>query len=121
MQAYFLRSYGANPGKRVVGLAVVQSDKSRVDLLSAIIREYALYIDGILNGLVGLLAVVSSKNKQRLGDMWADTIVVRWDDITDDKKGTRIDLLIGLGIVIRFGALCGVADVLATLAAAMGL
>ncbi|MCA1656892.1 MAG: RDD family protein [Actinobacteria bacterium] len=69
---------GRTPGKRWTGLRVVKMGGAPVGFLSSALRNLLRLVD-YLPGfyLVGILAVLFTKNNQRLGDLAAGTIVVR--------------------------------------------
>lgn len=69
---------GATLGKMAMGLRVVRLDSGGpIDWKASIIRNLLRVIDGFFFYLVGALCVWFSKNRQRLGDMAAKTVVVR--------------------------------------------
>ncbi len=67
---------GQTLGKMAMKLKVVKKDGAKIDWQAAIVRNLLRIIDGFLFYLVGAIVVWVSKNKQRLGDMAANTIVV---------------------------------------------
>jgi len=67
---------GASIGKLCCGLRVVSQDFERVSLLGALVRSFALLIDGALFGVVAYISMERSPLRQRLGDRWGDTLVV---------------------------------------------
>lgn len=72
------KTQGATLGKKAVGLKVVKADGSGdIDWPAAIIRNVMRIIDGFAFYLVAAIAVWVSKNRQRLGDMAAKTLVVK--------------------------------------------
>jgi len=77
--AYFIVQealQGTTLGKRVMRLKVVKLDGSPMDWQASIARNVLRIIDGILFYLVGAIVIWVSRQKQRLGDMAAKTIVV---------------------------------------------
>lgn len=77
--AYFIVQealQGTTLGKRVMGLKVVKQDGAPMDWAASIARNVLRLVDGFLFYLVGAIAIWSSKQRQRLGDMAAKTIVV---------------------------------------------
>ena len=75
---------GATIGKFVTGIRAVKEDGSKLDLSSALIRNLARIVDGFpyfIPYLVGAIAVWSSPTRQRLGDRWANTVVVTKDSL----------------------------------------
>jgi uncharacterized RDD family membrane protein YckC len=79
--AYFtlLEGYrGQTLGKMLLGIKVVREDNGEVPGLgAAAIRTVLRLIDGIFAYLVGFIAILFSSKNQRLGDMAANTLVIR--------------------------------------------
>lgn len=79
--AYFivLEGYlGQTLGKMLVGIKVVREDTGEVPGIgAATIRTLMRIIDGLFVYLVAFIAVLASRKNQRLGDMLANTLVVR--------------------------------------------
>ncbi|HYC35342.1 MAG TPA: RDD family protein [Usitatibacter sp.] len=71
------KTSGGTLGKKAMGLVVVKKDGEQMSWGAAIIRNLLRIIDGIAGYLVGAIAIWVSKDKQRLGDMAAGTLVVR--------------------------------------------
>ena len=70
--------YGATLGKRLIGLKVVKIDgDAPIDWQASIVRNVLRIVDGFIFYLVAAIAVLASKEKQRIGDMVARTVVVR--------------------------------------------
>jgi uncharacterized RDD family membrane protein YckC len=68
--------FGATLGKAMMGIQVRDDGGGRCSLGESLIRNALRLVDGIGGYLVGLVAALSSKNRQRLGDMAARTVVV---------------------------------------------
>lgn len=69
---------GASVGKLLVGLRVVRRDGRVANIGWAALRWLLLIVDGIICGLLpGIVLVSSTKGHRRLGDMAANTFVVR--------------------------------------------
>lgn len=71
---------GATPGKMVVGLKVIKTDGGRCDARAALIRTLLRIVDGFpyfVPYLLGMVLIWTSKQKQRLGDRVAGTMVIR--------------------------------------------
>ncbi len=68
---------GATPGKRVLGLRVVNADGTPVGWSGSVVRNIIRPVDA-LPGVytIGLLSVLFTANMQRLGDLAANTVVV---------------------------------------------
>ena len=78
--AYYIvmeKTSGGTLGKKAMGLKVVQKDGAALTWQGSIIRNLLRIIDGLFLYLVGAVAVWVSKEKQRIGDMAAGTLVVR--------------------------------------------
>jgi uncharacterized RDD family membrane protein YckC len=69
---------GQTPGKRAVGLRVVQSNGLPVQFTQVLIRNLMRVVDFMpVNYLIGSIAILVSERGQRLGDMAAGTVVIR--------------------------------------------
>jgi uncharacterized RDD family membrane protein YckC len=69
--------HGSTVGKRICGLVVVTADQQPCGLRSALGRSAAFYIDSILFGAVAASHMADSRRRQRLGDKWCHTMVMR--------------------------------------------
>ena len=69
---------GATPGKRMMGLRVVQATGSPITLGQAVIRNFLRFIDGMpfFTSIFGLASCLATKRFQRLGDLAAGTVVI---------------------------------------------
>ena len=69
---------GATPGKRAMGLRVVQSTGSPITLGQAVVRNFLRFIDSmpLFTYGFGLTSCLASKRFQRLGDLAAGTVVI---------------------------------------------
>ncbi|MEU4240595.1 RDD family protein [Actinoplanes sp. NPDC026619] len=69
---------GRTLGKLLTGIRVVNAETgARPGLLSGFVRTLLRIIDGIAAYLVAMIIVVNSKDRRRLGDMAAKTLVIR--------------------------------------------
>jgi uncharacterized RDD family membrane protein YckC len=75
--SYFESTTGQTPGKRMMKIKVVKTGGKSLNFTDAFIRTLFRIIDQIGAYLVGLVIILLSDKKQRLGDMAADTIVVK--------------------------------------------
>lgn len=69
---------GATPGKRIVGLRVVQTNGQPITIGQSVLRNFLRYVDTfplVFSG-IGLTSMALSKRSQRLGDIAADTLVI---------------------------------------------
>lgn len=68
---------GATPGKRALGLAVLHDDGTPVSWTASVVRNLMRAVDFLpLCYGFGIVAVVTSKDFKRLGDLAAGTVVV---------------------------------------------
>ncbi len=74
---YFEGTTGQTLGKRIVNIKVVRQDGKPMTYMDALIRTILRIIDGLALYLVGLIVILASKEKQRIGDMAAKTLVVK--------------------------------------------
>jgi uncharacterized RDD family membrane protein YckC len=69
---------GATPGKRLLGLRVVQATGSPITPGQAVVRNFLRFIDGMpfFTYTFGITSCLASKRFQRLGDLAAGTVVI---------------------------------------------
>jgi uncharacterized RDD family membrane protein YckC len=69
---------GRTPGKRIARIRVIQRSGRAIGLFESMARNFVRYIDAIpFFYAVGIVAVFSTRQHQRLGDLAAGTLVVR--------------------------------------------
>ncbi|MFC5280017.1 RDD family protein [Halorubrum rubrum] len=73
----FEGTFGRTPGKRLLGLVVLEADGSPCGPRSALVRNPLRVVDGAVFYLVGLAVVVLTDEDRRVGDHVAGTRVVR--------------------------------------------
>jgi len=69
--------HGSSIGKRLFGLTVLNAEGGPCSLWQGWKRSLAFLLDSFFFGMVGYAAASGSPMKQRVGDDWADTVVVR--------------------------------------------
>jgi len=69
--------FGATLGKVATGIRVRSPGGGRVGLRAALLRNILRAVDGLALYLVGALLIVVTRQRQRLGDLAARSIVVR--------------------------------------------
>jgi uncharacterized RDD family membrane protein YckC len=69
--------FGQTVGKRLLGVVVIKRDGSPCTMTASVVRNLLRIIDGILSYAVGLVVMLLSDDRQRIGDRAADTVVVR--------------------------------------------
>lgn len=69
---------GATPGKRMVGLKVVQASGAPITLGQAVVRNFLRAVDGLpaFTYVFGLVSCLATRRFQRLGDIAAGTVVI---------------------------------------------
>jgi uncharacterized RDD family membrane protein YckC len=73
-----VRSAGATPGKRALGVRVLLEDGAPVGLRASAIRNVIRLIEGLaLLYVPAIIAVMATRRNQRLGDLAAGTVVAR--------------------------------------------
>ena len=90
-QAYFflweMLSRGQTPGKRILSLRVIRLDGEDPTPADFLLRAVLLIPDVLLTvGMLAVLLVTTTARNQRLGDLVADTVVIR----TADRGGVRL-------------------------------
>ena len=74
-------SGGRTVGKAVVGIRVVRDDGSNCTHRAAVVRTVFRFVDALpVAYLAGLLSILLTERRQRLGDAAAKTVVVRTDE-----------------------------------------
>ena len=71
---------GQSVGKRLMHLRVVQTDGSEPTIGSYLLRWLLYPVDVGFSGGIGLVCVLVTKNRQRLGDLAAGTMVIKERD-----------------------------------------
>jgi uncharacterized RDD family membrane protein YckC len=69
---------GATPGKRALGLRVVQATGSPITVGQAVVRNFLRFVDGmpLFTYGFGLASCLATRRFQRLGDLAAGTVVI---------------------------------------------
>lgn len=74
--------FGRTLGKYIFGLTVLTKSGNSISFLQAIKRRLLDIPDFFLFGIVAFVAIKNTPDHQRLGDLWAKTIVVGDDPIS---------------------------------------
>ncbi|NNV56190.1 RDD family protein [Limnovirga soli] len=72
--------YGATFAHQALYLKVTTLDRKEIELIQALKRHLLDPIDILFWGIPGIIAIKNTDKHQRLGDMWAKTIVVDTKD-----------------------------------------
>lgn len=76
--ALFEWQYGKTLGKYLVDIRAVEADGTQLSLRSSLVRNVLRIVDWLpLFYVVGILAIATSEEDERLGDRWSGTAVVR--------------------------------------------
>lgn len=75
--------YGATLGHQSFHLKVMTVNRKDIEFTHALKRHLLDPIDILFYGIPALIAILYSSSHQRLGDMWAQTIVI---DTTDPEQ-----------------------------------
>lgn len=89
---------GATLGKLVCGLRVTTPALGRASAFGLIVRNAAIFVDGLFFGLVGHGAMKASERQQRYGDRWGNTVVVYADGAPAAVRGTTGALALGVAL-----------------------
>ncbi|WP_415378728.1 RDD family protein [Halosimplex sp. TS25] len=68
---------GQTVGKRLAGIVVVNRRGGPITFYQAITRNLLRVVDGLFSYALGLVIMLLSEDRQRVGDHAADTLVVR--------------------------------------------
>jgi uncharacterized RDD family membrane protein YckC len=96
---------GASAGKLLCGLRVRSEDLSRVRLKGSVIRAAAFPLDALCLGILAYMHISTSPTRQRLGDAWGKTVVVRRRNVEGLPPG--FVRAIG-GILVGATVMCGI-------------
>ncbi len=76
---------GKTLGKKIMKIRVVREDGERLDFFKSFQRRVFDFVDFLLFGLPAIIISMNNKNRKRLGDWVARTIVV--EDYPDNRNG----------------------------------
>ncbi len=69
---------GQSLGKKALGIRVVRLDGQKAGFREALLRSLVLFLDLVFSaGVLGILMIATSRRRQRLGDMAANTVVIK--------------------------------------------
>jgi uncharacterized RDD family membrane protein YckC len=96
--------HGSTLGKLICGLVVVKDNGTHCGILAALGRSFAFYIDGLFFAIPAAISMNDTSKRQRLGDRWAKTMVVKTRDlggIMDVHSGLRFVMVFFGGMVLE--------------------
>lgn len=70
-------SHGQTPAMKLFGIRVITDDGSEATVGQMFLRWLLLVIDGFAGGLLGLLVMLATERRQRVGDLAARALVIR--------------------------------------------
>ena len=106
--------HGSTLGKLICGLVVVKEDGTYCGVFAALGRSFAFYIDGLFFGIPAAISMSDTAKRQRLGDRWAKTMVVKRGDLEGilQVRSSLQFVIVFLGGVILDGVIFGFAQIL---------
>lgn len=85
---YFVVSEGINqatPGHDICKLIVVKTSGEKIGIYDAFKRRVLDFIDIFIYAIPALVCIYNTPKSQRLGDLLADTLVVKKSDVTETE------------------------------------
>ncbi len=88
--------HGSTAGKMICGLVVIKENEEPCTLKPAIGRSFAFFIDSLFFGAIAAGKMSETHKKQRFGDKWAKTMVVKRKDLDPAqlRSGGRFALVL---------------------------
>lgn len=83
-------TWGKTPGKLICGIETLRTTLRPCGFFRSILRNAAIMIDGFFNYVVGVMLIALQYKWQRVGDLLADTVVVRTRRPQVDADGTVV-------------------------------
>ncbi len=77
--------FGATLGNGIVGLKPVKENFEKITFTQSLKRHLLDPVDMFFFGLVGIVIIKNTPNNQRVGDIWAKTIVVDANQIFTEE------------------------------------
>jgi uncharacterized RDD family membrane protein YckC len=78
-------SVGNTLGHFVVGLRVTNFQGEQTNFSQNLKRHLLDFFDIFMWGIPAIIAIKNTDKNQRLGDLWAKTIVIKPDNVTPEK------------------------------------
>jgi uncharacterized RDD family membrane protein YckC len=84
--------HGSTVGKRLLGLVTLDEDTRPCSLRQGLGRSAAFFIDGLFFAIPAAVSISQSALRQRIGDRWLRTVVVRRTSVSPSllRSGTRL-------------------------------
>jgi len=78
--------HGSTPGKMILGLTVLGENGGFCGAAAAVRRELAYLLDSLFFGIPAFSSMRRTPRQQRIGDRWANTIVVRRRSLQPNQR-----------------------------------
>ena len=88
----------------MLSMVVVNEDGSPCGMRGGIIREIGYFSDSIFFGIIAYAAMQKSRQHQRYGDQWADTVVRKRSDVQPQNLRGPGRFVLGLMIAVMADA-----------------
>jgi len=75
----------ATPGHDILKLVVIRTKGDRIGFTDALKRRIVDFIDIAFYGIPAMICICNTPKFQRIGDLWADTVVVKRSDIIETE------------------------------------
>lgn len=75
----------ATPGHDILKLIVVKTKGDKIGFTDALKRRIIDIIDIAFYGIPALICICNTPKFQRIGDLWADTVVIKRSDIIETE------------------------------------
>lgn len=112
---------GSTAGKRLLGLQVLTESLQPISFLQGTRRSTAFLVDALFFGAIAASRMSDSPTKQRIGDSWAKTRVVRRRSVPRDVHPSTLRMLLGLcAAVAAAGLLTAITQLLEAIAFIQG-
>jgi uncharacterized RDD family membrane protein YckC len=99
---------GSTLGKWITGLVVVQEDGTPIRLKQGIGRNLWFYFESMMYGLPAVQSMYKSPRRQRHGDVWNRTMVVRRRALPAGRRPSAGMFLVGLSAALTVFAVISI-------------
>lgn len=95
---------GSTVGKRLIGLQVLSEDLEPITFVQGAKRSLGFLVDAVFLGAVAAASMNDSPQKQRVGDMWAETRVVYRESVPEQLLPSGMRWLGGFAAAMTIAA-----------------
>ena len=103
---------GASLGKIIFKIHVLSDDGQPISFKAAVIRSAAYFVDGMVFGLVAYENMKKTPLRQRYGDKWANTIVVKRSSLAKIHLPTGWKFMLAFIVGVIADGLCAIVSTL---------